>query len=204
MSFANILLAPLVILLPAAGSAQPGIGSDVDAAGAVTVADAALVSRSLDDPLPAAAGADLSASPPFRLAVDALGGQRAEQVRIEQRVTIRVIPRPSAAQRNLLMSLPESKDYPELEERKIGKCLSVSGIAGVQTSGSSQLLLFMRDQRVVRAELERACRARDFYSGFYLSPHADGRLCVDRDTLLSRSGANCKLSRIRQLVRDDD
>jgi hypothetical protein len=31
----------------------------------------------------------------------------------------------------------------------------------------------------------------------------DGRLCVDRDTLLSRSGMNCKLTRIRELVEQD-
>jgi hypothetical protein len=58
----------------------------------------------------------------------------------------------------------------------------------------------MRDRRIVQARLERACRARDFYSGFYLARSSDGKLCVDRDTLQSRSGANCKLTRFRQLV----
>jgi hypothetical protein len=52
--------------------------------------------------------------------------------------------------------------------------------------------------------LNRACRARDFYSGFYVERASDGRICVDRDTLLSRSGANCKLTRIRQLVDADE
>ena len=86
----------------------------------------------------------------------------------------------------------------------MGKCLAVSGIAGVQSGGGSRLILFMRDRRIVSASLERACRARDFYSGFYLSQSEDGRLCVDRDTLLSRSGANCKLTRLRQLVEVDE
>jgi hypothetical protein len=57
---------------------------------------------------------------------------------------------------------------------------------------------------MVTAELERTCHARDFYSGFYLERNSDGMVCVDRDTLLSRSGTNCKLSRIRQLVPADD
>jgi hypothetical protein len=119
-------------------------------------------------------------------------------------MTIRISPRPSPVRPNMLVDLPGREISPRFLERKIGKCLPVSGIAGVQPNGGSRLLLFMRDQRIVSAELERACRARDFYSGFYLSRSTDGRLCVDRDTLLSRSGANCRLSRIRQLVETDD
>ena len=86
----------------------------------------------------------------------------------------------------------------------MGKCLSVSAISGVQPNGGNRLLLFMRDERIVSAELERACRARDFYSGFYLSQNNDGKLCVGRDQLQSRSGVNCKLSSLRRLVESDD
>ena len=89
-------------------------------------------------------------------------------------------------------------------ERNIGRCVPVSGISGVQPDAGNRLLLFMRDRRVVSAMLERACRARDFYSGFYVERTPDGQLCVDRDTLLSRSGANCKLTRIRQLIETDE
>ena len=64
-------------------------------------------------------------------------------------------------------------------------------------------MLYLRDRRLIAAELERSCRARDFYSGFYLAKTSDGKLCVDRDTLLSRNGMNCKLTRIRQLVETD-
>ena len=49
-------------------------------------------------------------------------------------------------------------------------------------------------------ELERACSARDYYSGFYVQRTSDGQICVDRDTLQSRTGASCKLSRLRELV----
>jgi hypothetical protein len=62
----------------------------------------------------------------------------------------------------------------------------------------------MRDQRIIGAQLERSCRAREFYSGFYLSRSRDGRLCIDRDTLLSRSGASCTLSKMSRLVEDGD
>jgi hypothetical protein len=53
---------------------------------------------------------------------------------------------------------------------------------------------------VVSASLERSCSARDYYSGFYIERNSDGQICVRRDSLLSRSGANCKLTRLRQLV----
>jgi hypothetical protein len=89
-------------------------------------------------------------------------------------------------------------------ERNIGRCVPVSSISGVQPDSGGRLILFLRDRRMVSAVLERACRARDFYSGFYIERTTDGRLCVDRDTLLSRSGANCKLTRIRQLVDADE
>lgn len=126
------------------------------------------------------------------------------QVRIEQRMTIRIAPRPAPARPDLLFYLPDDEVAPRFMERKMGKCLAVSSIAGVQSGGGSRLILFMRDRRIVSASLERACRARDFYSGFYLSESEDGRLCVDRDTLLSRNGANCRLTRLRQLVEVDD
>ena len=126
------------------------------------------------------------------------------QVRIEQRMTIRISPRPSTILPNVLMSLPSNEVGPQFEERKIGNCIDVSRISGVQTNGNRNIILFMRDRRMVSAQLEKTCRARDFYSGFYLSPSRDGKLCIDRDTLQSRSGANCRLTRIRRLVEIDD
>lgn len=128
----------------------------------------------------------------------------AYQVRIEQRMTIRIAPRPMPMVPNMLADLPEREVGPRFSEHKMGKCVTVSRIAGVQTGGVSRLILFMRDQSIVSAQLERACRARDFYSGFYVERSNDGQICVDRDTLLSRSGANCKLTRLRQLVEMDN
>jgi len=128
----------------------------------------------------------------------------AYQVRIEQRMTIRIAPRPMPLMPNMLADLPDREVGPRFTERKMGKCVTVSRIAGVQTGGVSRLILFMRDQSIVSAQLERACRARDFYSGFYVERSTDGQICVDRDTLLSRSGANCRLTRLRQLVELDN
>ncbi len=126
------------------------------------------------------------------------------QVRIEQHMIIRITPSRPVAHPDMLMDLPDREVPPRYTERKIGRCLPVSAISGVQSGGGSRLILFMRDHSIVSAGLEHACHARDFYSGFYLERNSDGKLCVDRDTLLARSGANCKLTRIRQLVEADD
>lgn len=126
----------------------------------------------------------------------------AEQVRIEQRMVIRITP--LGPQREMLADLPRAPLASRFSERKIGKCVPVAGIAGVQIGGDDRLMLFMRDQRLIGAKLDKSCRARDFYSGFYVERSRDGKLCVDRDMIHSRSGATCSLSRLRQLVERDD
>lgn len=82
-------------------------------------------------------------------------------------------------------------------------CLQVSEISGVQTGSGNRLLLFLDDRRIVSLGLERSCRARDFYSGFYVERRDDGKLCVNRDRLHSRSGAKCEVERMRELVAAD-
>jgi hypothetical protein len=127
-----------------------------------------------------------------------------DQVRIEQHLTIRITPRSPVVRQSLMADLPTAPLLPRMSERKMGKCVPVAGIAGFQTGPGSQLVLFMRDQRIVSANLEKACSARDFYAGFYLERSSDGMLCVDRDRMLSRNGVQCHVSRLRLLVDDDD
>jgi hypothetical protein len=124
-----------------------------------------------------------------------------EQVRIQQRVIIRIAPRPGPVRQNLTTTLPPRSSQPRYLERPIGDCLPVQSIAGVHAEGSNRLLLFLRDRRLVSATLEKACSARDFYSGFYMENNRDGQLCVDRDQLHARNGAKCEVARLRQLVR---
>ncbi|MDD3798168.1 MAG: hypothetical protein PHE36_03210 [Novosphingobium sp.] len=126
--------------------------------------------------------------------------QSQNQVRIEQRVIIRIAPRRPSVAPDILSDLPQGEVAPQYEERKMGKCVPIKGIAGVQANSDNRLLLFLRDRRIVAINLEKSCRARDFYSGFYVEPNEDGLLCVGRDKLHSRSGANCDLDRMRQLV----
>ena len=185
MSVAAVLLAPFLLMFPGAGERR-------------------------EDRTDEAARLETAEAPPL-IEAERLEGfsplltvEAANQVRIEQHTTIRIAPRSAPPRPNMLISPPRRISQPRLVERRMSKCLPASRLAGVQVETGNRLILYLRDRRMVRAELERSCRARDFYSGFYLSTSEDGQLCVGRDTLLSRSGANCKLTRIRQLVVDDD
>lgn len=140
----------------------------------------------------------------WELVTEAFRSSDQQQVRIEQRLTIRITPRAPELRPNMLADLPTNGIPSNLVERRMGRCLPVSGIAGVQMGGDSKLILFMRDQRIVSATLEKACRSRDFYSGFYMARSDDGQLCTHRDTLQSRAGANCQLTALKQLVDNAD
>jgi len=130
--------------------------------------------------------------------------QTVRQVRIERRVTIRISPYRQSNRNSLLARLPRQGVPTTFEERKMDDCVPVAGIAGVQTGNGNRLLLFLNDQRIVSLNLERSCRARDFYSGFYIERNEDGRLCVKRDLLQSRSGAKCEVTGMRRLVAVDE
>lgn len=126
----------------------------------------------------------------------------AEQVRIEQRVTIRVSPRPAPMPLDV-MTLDRdirNRSEPRYVERKMGKCIPVSAIAGVQPLSSNRLLLMLQDRRMVSVQLEKGCQGREFYSGFIVARNADGQICQGRDPLLSRSGASCQVRGFSQVV----
>ncbi|EAQ30494.1 hypothetical protein NAP1_06940 [Erythrobacter sp. NAP1] len=128
------------------------------------------------------------------------GGQVARQVRIDRRVTIRITPRRESPRNSLLARLPQRGMSLAYEERDTERCVPMARISGVQTGTGNRLLLFLRDNRIFSVNLERACRARDFYAGFYIERSEDGQLCVERDQLQSRSGAKCEVEAMRQLV----
>lgn len=124
-----------------------------------------------------------------------------QQVRIEQRVVVRIAPRVPAARQSLRAEVPQRQLPPRFEEKKKRKCIPIDTIAGVQTGSGNRLVLYLSDQQLVSVNLEKSCRARDFYSGFYVEQSEDGRLCVDRDKLQSRTGARCEVEGMRQLVQ---
>ncbi len=192
MSFVAALLAPLVMLMPISASLP------AEREHAAIHAPASGLALPADAVFPAFDAFDATI---FQQIAQSFQAQGQNQVRIEQRLTIRITPQPAAPpQANMMMDLPQRPLPPRMTERSMGRCVAVTGIAGVQVGQGNRLILFMRDRRVISAALERACSARDYYSGFYVERNSDGQICVARDSLLSRSGANCKLTQLRQLV----
>jgi hypothetical protein len=182
--------APFALLLPLTAEAgDPPVRHNGPAAGTA----------------PQCAAPSAEAAPP--VTVNPLAALRqsatARQVRIEQRVVVRIAPQPPAARQSLLAELPQRAAAPRFEERGKEKCVALDGIAGVQTGSGNRLVLFLRDRRMMSVNLEKACRARDFYSGFYVEKSKDGRLCVERDKLRSRTGVSCEVAMMRRLVEVD-
>ncbi|GAB4478454.1 MAG: hypothetical protein OHK0018_09490 [Erythrobacter tepidarius] len=135
----------------------------------------------------------------------ALQGQLSlQQVRIEQRVVVRIVPTSPLTRQSLMAELPQRAMPPRFEEARKEKCVPLEGIAGVQTGSGNRLVLFLRDRRMLSVNLEKSCRARDFYSGFYVERNEDGRLCVERDKLQSRTGVRCEVESMRRLVEVRD
>ncbi len=198
------LMTPLALGLPMLGlgsvpgnlaqvPSNPVIAVSSSSVGATIAAETAEV--------PAGEQAEPVMPQPAANSLDAIyEDMRAGQIRIERRVIVRISPQGGTSRQTLLAQLPQRAVNTRYEERKADKCLPVERIAGVQTGSGNRLLLFLQDSKIISLNLEKACRARDFYSGFYVERAADGKLCVDRDKLQSRNGARCEIDSMMQLV----
>ena len=170
-----------------------GLGSEPARVGSDTPGEPVTAPRPAEDPLAV-----------WQRLADSFLPAEAGQVRIEQHIMWRINPMPGPARESLTSIAPTAQSGPRMKERKMSDCVPMSAIAGGRPQSGSRLLLFLRDRRLVAADLEKACSARDFYSGFYVDkPNSDGRLCADRDRILARNGARCEISKFRLLVADD-
>lgn len=124
------------------------------------------------------------------------------QSRVEGRITIRI--RPAQGRSQLMSSLPAAPMSRQMRGVPIARCLPLASVAAVQVTRNNGLLFYLKDRRIVLAALEKACRARDFYSGFYVAPQEDRQLCVERDRLQSRVGAKCMVKSWQELVPVED
>ena len=182
------LLAPLALLLAPSQSA-PVSGSDS--------------ARALELPNDGADDADWGLAlradgPPLLPAGQDQAGTRDpetwNQVRIEQHLTIRISP--GQAPRGTFLMPPPPTALQRGPERRQIKCVAMVALGGVRLSGPNQIMLVLRDDRMVLATLPRICSASAFYSGFYVEPTPDGMLCARRDVIHSRAGVNCAISRL--------
>ena len=178
-------LIPLAVLLPAVPAAL--------SPGAAPVEDGV---QALPDDQKSAHGFASAPAPSLRALEEARRPPVENQVRIEQRVIIRVAPSTPQRMEQSLAQLNRRSD--RFEEVRLRDCIPIDMIAAVAPE-ENRLLLFMRDRRILSAALERACSPEDFYSGFYVE-RQDGQLCERRDRLQSRAGASCRITRLNRLV----
>lgn len=145
-------------------------------------------------------GFDPDSAPPFDMLGNARRPAEANQVRIRRRVVIRIGPARSAARQQMIADLPRRTMRRRYAEADYGDCIAAGGIVGVQPTSDNRLLIFSRPDMILAAELEDGCTARAFYAGFYAERSEDGRICVQRDRLQSRAGANCQVENFTRLV----
>lgn len=181
-------LSPLALLLPAVAGELPGAPGRESVAHATPEGEKPTM------------GFDAMTVEPFRTIEGARRPPVQRQVRIEQRVIIRIAPSSPAVRERMMAGLPRRSSETKFQEKKLDGCIAVDSIAGVAPAEQNRLLLFMRDRRILTAALERACNPEDYYSGFYVERNEDGQICARRDRLQSRAGASCRVSQLNRLV----
>jgi hypothetical protein len=111
------------------------------------------------------------------------------QRRDKERVIIRIPPKPA-----------RRSEPVKWKEQKIGKCILMNRLVGSRPGPKESLEILTSDGNVIRAYLGDGCLAREFYAGAYVERSADGKLCIDRDLLHARTGAQCEIDKFRLLV----
>jgi hypothetical protein len=161
---------------------------------------------------PAADAAVPVAAPEPLVAVGAQTPDQASsfwQVVIEQQLIIRV-PAQRSQLNNFAAGPSPSRRATELpivwKEKKAPKCVAMRNILGMQAVQRDSIDIITRQKQRLRAQLNRGCRALDFYAGFYMQGSKDGRLCEDRDQIHARTGAKCEIDKFRLMVpvREED
>jgi hypothetical protein len=112
------------------------------------------------------------------------------QLTIRQTVVIRV---PNA---------PPPPPRVRWREKKTLKCVPVSQLGGYAISEPDSIDLIVKGGARYRARLEQGCPSIAFYSGFYIRPPVDGRICAGRDMFHSRAGGQCNIAKLRTLIPD--
>jgi hypothetical protein len=145
-------------------------------------------------------GFDPESAAPFDTLERARQPLRRNQVRIRQRVVIRVGPAAPEARTQMLADLPRRPMRNSYAEVNHGDCIDAEAVIGVQPTSDNRLLFFTSSDQIIAAQLANGCSARAFYAGFYIERSDDARLCVSRDRLQSRAGASCQVADFTRLV----
>lgn len=95
---------------------------------------------------------------------------------------------------------PPARPAVPMVERKADDCLKMRRVVAFAVTQRDSVDLVLNDGTRMRAKLGDKCPSLDFYSGFYVRPNADGKMCAKRDTIRSRSGGSCSIQAFRTLV----
>ena len=120
-----------------------------------------------------------------------VGGVEMAQLSIHQRIVIRI---PRMAPRPLPKATPT-----RWKEKRGPDCIAAADLAGAMVTSPGAVDLVLIGGRRLRAKLDGDCGPLDFYSGFYIKPAGDGKVCADRDVIRARSGAACQIDVFRLL-----
>ena len=84
-------------------------------------------------------------------------------------------------------------------------CIDVRGIAGAIVTDERTIEIRMVTGERWRMGFKQDCPALSYYQGFYYRRTQAGKMCAGRDTIIARSGSECRvhsLSRIAPNRRD--
>lgn len=134
------------------------------------------------------------------VAATAPTGQGVTTVRTEVRIQRVIVRVPSAPFAPVAFSAPRPLPPIRWVERRTDRCVAIQDLAAVTVSSPDSVDLLLTGGKRLRARLADDCPALDFYSGMYLRPTSDGRMCASRDVIRSRSGGQCRIAQFRALV----
>ena len=85
-------------------------------------------------------------------------------------------------------------------EKKGPRCVAMEDLLGAAIIEPRSVDLVLRGGDRVRARFAASCPGLDYYSGFYIAPPADAKICAGRDVIRDRAGGECAISHFRKLV----
>lgn len=122
------------------------------------------------------------------------------QMLFHQHIVIRIprmpAPRPMAAP---VPPLPSASFH----EKDGPMCVASDDLVAATIPNDDRVDVMMRGGERLRIRLDKKCRTLDYYTGFYVTAGHDGQVCAKRDSIRTRSGDQCDITKFRRLVPDD-